>query len=507
MDFYPHPDPELRPEGEPLQFTSQQHRDAFFKLVGEQHRMPGKVANQEALLRLIYTGTADRDDQEQTSSAAAAAGLPFAEFTETGIPKWLNHYVDDPDLQVPEIEQNLWPISQRYEAIMGAAGLELTDHDGSLIEYIAAADSWLMQALPEADIRLRPIHFDDPQHLREVLFPSTDPSEESCFRAGRALALLHGAGAPAFGAAPPGFPCPFILPLGLTVTPHWEDIPASDHPWASWIAGCQILPALNLAEQLNFGELRILQTFSDLAERLLTGYYDAPQPSHITTPAALVHGNLHSQTIRFVPADQVVRSRQPFARKKYQKKLKKEKRTHFSMHPEITPGPDQLFEHIGNPATMMLGRSYAHGGSAESDLAGFIGTGLVHEKQFFAGYEEVGKLAPGWEQRSGIPLVGTAFYHAVATLDERLLHHALELMSNFNLFEYDQPGPGFTAPMPGLGSELWITTPPPAVPEPKPEPKPQPKPKPKPKPEPEPEPPAEEEKPQPNQQWITYVTD
>src|SRR5690348_15509974 len=70
--------------------------------------------------------------------------------------------------------------------------------------------------------------------------PAGRPSAAAAERFGRGLAGLHAAGAPAFGAAPPGGPADaWIGRAPMT------NVPAGD--WASWYAADRVLPYVRLA--------------------------------------------------------------------------------------------------------------------------------------------------------------------------------------------------------------------------------------------------------------------
>jgi fructosamine-3-kinase len=166
------------------------------------------------------------------------------------------------------------------------------------------------------------------------------PSPAAAHGLGRALAHLHRAGAPRFGAGWPGY----IGALPLDNTP-------SDGPWARWFAEARLRPYLRMSAD------RGALSAADVAQvdRLLSdieGYAGAAAAE----PPARIHGDLW-------------------------------------------PG-NVLWSSTG---TGYLVDPAAHGGHRETDLANLaLWGGVPHFDRLLAGYQEVWPLADGWPAR--VPL-------------------------------------------------------------------------------------------------------
>ncbi|MFK0158987.1 fructosamine kinase family protein [Streptomyces sp. NPDC090499] len=169
---------------------------------------------------------------------------------------------------------------------------------------------------------------------------------------GRALAALHAAGAPAFGAAPPGGPRDAWIGLA-----PMRNEPGTD--WPRWYAEHRVLPYLRAAADrgiLRPGEAAVIER---VCERL-------PELAGPPEPPARLHGDLWSGNVLW-GADGRVR--------------------------------------LIDPA--------AHGGHRETDLAMLRLFGCPYLDRILASYQEAAPLTDGWARRTGLHQLFPLLVHAV----------------------------------------------------------------------------------------------
>ncbi len=189
----------------------------------------------------------------------------------------------------------------------------------------------------------------------ERIRPSTaTPADAHMF--GRALAVLHDAGAPAFGALPPGagasgFFGPLDDPL-VMVAGAWDD-------WPTFYAEARLRPVV---EQ---GLERGVLTRDDAAavEAVCDRLGTLAGPS-VGEPPARLHGDLWSGNVLWCPDGVLI-----------------------------------------DPA--------AHGGHRETDLAMLALFGAPHLEEILAGYTEAHPLTPGWQGRVRLHQLYPLAAHAV----------------------------------------------------------------------------------------------
>ncbi|MDR1187603.1 MAG: fructosamine kinase family protein [Bifidobacteriaceae bacterium] len=202
------------------------------------------------------------------------------------------------------------------------------------------------------------------EHLATV-----SPAEGAAEALGRALARTHAAGAPHFGAAPPGWdraggigqaPLSFVTTGGLA--------------WGEFYAAERMLPYARAAERLGALPPDGLKTFDALARRLADGVFDAPQPGLMEPQAAArVHGDLWTGNVIWTD-----------------------------------PPPE-----AGRPWTgAALIDPAAHGGHAETDLAMLALFGLFGLRELVEAYNEASPLAEGWKERVGLHQLFPLLVHA-----------------------------------------------------------------------------------------------
>ncbi len=194
-----------------------------------------------------------------------------------------------------------------------------------------------------------------PEHLALERVRPTGATPSTARAFGRGLAALHAAGAPAFGALPPGAGTGFFGPLDdplPMVAGAWDD-------WPTFYAEARLRPVV---EQ---GRARGALTADDQAavEAVCARLADLAGPACDEAPAR-VHGDLWSGNVLWCPEAVLI-----------------------------------------DPA--------AHGGHREADLAMLALFGAPYLEEIVAGYAEARPLAPGWQGRAGLHQLYPLAVHAV----------------------------------------------------------------------------------------------
>ncbi|OZM80157.1 fructosamine kinase family protein [Pseudonocardia sp. MH-G8] len=172
------------------------------------------------------------------------------------------------------------------------------------------------------------------------LVASAGPDAAAAEELGRALARMHAAGAPAFGAPPPGGPTDARIG-----TAPMRNAPAPS--WPEWYAADRLLPYLRLARDAGDLDADAARDIEAVADRL-------PALAGPAEPPARLHGDLWSGNVLWSPTGAVL----------------------------IDPA--------------------AHGGHRETDLAMLALFGCPHLDTVVAAYDEAAPLAPGLLER--VPL-------------------------------------------------------------------------------------------------------
>ncbi|MCX4565208.1 fructosamine kinase family protein [Streptomyces viridodiastaticus] len=178
------------------------------------------------------------------------------------------------------------------------------------------------------------------------------PGREAALRFGRELAGLHTAGAPAFGAPPPGGPVEAFIGLAPMRNVTGDD-------WPAWYAEHRVLPYLRRAVDagtMDAGEAAVV-------ERVCARLPGLAGPAE---PPARLHGDLWNGNVLW-GADGRVR--------------------------------------LIDPA--------AHGGHRETDLAMLALFGCPLLDAVLEGYQDVAPLAAGWRARVGVHQLFPLLVHAV----------------------------------------------------------------------------------------------
>jgi fructosamine-3-kinase len=180
---------------------------------------------------------------------------------------------------------------------------------------------------------------DDGQLITEFVAAGS-PDRRAAEELGRGLAAMHAAGAPAFGAAPPGGPADARIgaaPMRNAPAPSWPE----------WYAADRLLPYLRTARDAGTLTGEAAREIEAVAGRL-------PGLAGPAEPPARLHGDLWSGNVLWSPAGAVL----------------------------IDPA--------------------AHGGHRETDLAMLALFGCPHLDTVLAAYDEAAPLAAGWRDR--VPL-------------------------------------------------------------------------------------------------------
>jgi fructosamine-3-kinase len=187
------------------------------------------------------------------------------------------------------------------------------------------------------------------QLVTEFVGPGS-PNPEHAAALGRGLARMHAAGAPAFGAAPPGGPADARIgraPMRNAPAPTWPE----------WYAQDRLLPYLRAARDA--GNLTSAETgvVEEVAERL-------PALAGSAEPPARLHGDLWSGNVLWSDGAVLI-----------------------------------------DPA--------AHGGHRETDLAMLALFGCPHLDVVLAAYDEAARLADGWRERVPLHQLFPLLVHVV----------------------------------------------------------------------------------------------
>ncbi|MEV6839290.1 fructosamine kinase family protein [Streptomyces sp. NPDC051133] len=210
------------------------------------------------------------------------------------------------------------------------------------LRWLAAADA----------VRVPAVLGHDERWLVTERVPTGRPDPDAALRFGHALAALHAAGAPRFGAAPPGGPEDAYIGLA-----PMRNAPGTD--WPAWYAEHRVLPYVRGA--VDRGVLRADE--AAVFERVCVRLPDLAGPAE---PPARLHGDLWNGNVLW-GADGEVR--------------------------------------LIDPA--------AHGGHRETDLAMLWLFGCPHLDRVLAAYEEAAPTADGRLERVGVHQLFPLLVHAV----------------------------------------------------------------------------------------------
>ena len=222
--------------------------------------------------------------------------------------------------------------------------------DPGAIPAEAAGLAWLAEpgVLDVAEV----LGHDEEWLVLEYLPPAT-PSLRAAEEFGRGLAQLHAAGAPAFGAPPPGGP----VEAWIGRAPMRNET-GSD--WPAWYVEHRVRPYLLMAAEhgdLSGEEVAVIESACEVL----------PAAAGPAVEPARLHGDLWSGNVCW----------------------------------------------SGHPARGWLIDPAAHGGHPETDLAMLALFGCPHLDAVLSGYQEVSPLAAGWRERVGLHQLFPLLVHVV----------------------------------------------------------------------------------------------
>lgn len=226
------------------------------------------------------------------------------------------------------------------------------DAPEGFFEAEAAGLAWLAEAEPDGGARVVRVRDVAPGRIRLERIERGRADARAAAAFGRALAVTHDAGAPAFGAPPDGWEGTIFI--GRLPQPS-----AASSSWGRFYARDRVLPFLEPAQRagnLAAADADLVRAACDL---VAAGAFDDDDP-----PARL-HGDLWHGNVLWSPRGVVL----------------------------IDPA--------------------AHGGHRETDLAMLDLFGCAHLDDVLAGYRDVHPLAPGWRERIPVHQLHPLAVHAV----------------------------------------------------------------------------------------------
>ncbi|MFJ3383517.1 MULTISPECIES: fructosamine kinase family protein [unclassified Curtobacterium] len=220
----------------------------------------------------------------------------------------------------------------------------------------AAGLAWLAEAEDAGGTRTARV-LDRPRStvLDLELISDGSPTVAQAERFGRSLAHTHAAGAPHWGAPPPGFPTDGPLRMGRSRTPF---VSAADAPstWGGFFAEYRIRDFVRRIVDAGGFDAAEAAVFDRVADRVQDGTLGSPQPALVGDRPARLHGDLWAGNVLW-PTDST------------------------------------------EPTGAVLIDPIAHGGHAETDLALLGLFGLPRLETVLAAYDAESRLASGWQER------------------------------------------------------------------------------------------------------------
>ena len=256
--------------------------------------------------------------------------------------------------------------------------------------------AWLAEAMADGGAHVVPVT-SGPGWLEEPRLTTTSVTPAGAEAFGRALAVTHAAGAPAFGAAPPGWDGRAQMGRSdIRLQPHAAE-EGEPRRWGEFYAEDRILPYLQPSRDngsISAGGAGVIER---LCERLRDGDFDTDQPALVRAGArergarvavARTHGDLWCGNVLWTPADEAAQWAPPRA----------------GLGPQASSSGEALAGGSASRATVVgvLIDPMAQGAHAETDLAALGVFGQRYLDRIYAAYHEVSPLAAGWRERVGL---------------------------------------------------------------------------------------------------------
>ncbi len=239
----------------------------------------------------------------------------------------------------------------------------------SLLGEVAAL-RWLAEAEAQGGVRVARVLSASDEVLVEERIVEAAPTPRAARAIGEALARTHAAGAPWWGAPPPGWSGSYRIDQSLTPTLAADEAPGS---WGSFFAEHRVMCHVRVLRDEGAYSAGEAAVFERLASRLASGVYDAPQPALVRAAGfdvARLHGDLWAGNLLW----------------------------------DADPS---------NPTGGALIDPMAHGGHAECDLAMLALFGCPHLGAILDAYDGASPLADGWRERVGLHQVAPLLLHCV----------------------------------------------------------------------------------------------
>ncbi|MET9734371.1 fructosamine kinase family protein [Streptomyces sp. NPDC006458] len=258
----------------------------------------------------------------------------------------------------------------------------------------AAGLRWLAAA---GTVRVPAVLGSDDTWLVTERVPTGTATREAAARLGRGLAALHAAGAPAFGAPPPGGPGDaYIGPAPMRNSPRDD--------WPRWYAEQRVLPYLRRAVDdgtVRAAEAGVIET---VCERL-------PALAGPPEPPARLHGDLWNGNVLW--GANTANTADATATAYATATADTAEATATADTVERAERSEKADSAEGTGTVAWIIDPAAHGGHRETDLAMLRLFGCPYLDDVLEAYREAAPLAPGWAERVGLHQLFPLLVHTV----------------------------------------------------------------------------------------------